>query len=95
MEYKKACKTGSDGWALRISGDNIIVTNMTNSYIYTDEETLKLSKNCRPSSVDSWMPLPKFPNYIPLDQNHKFFKEMYKKFRNKELERKIIDKSNS
>ncbi len=83
MKYKDSCKTGYDGWSLRTSGDNIVVTNGTHSHIYTTEECFEL-KDYDPKDTDSWMPLLQFPDHIPDDQNYKFYKDKYKKFHKKE-----------
>ena len=59
MKYKDSCKIGFEGWSLTTSGDNIVVTNGINSYIYTTEEYFEL-KDYHPMCTDSWMPLSLF-----------------------------------
>jgi len=88
MEYKKACKIGSDGWALRLSNDCIIVSSKISSRIHTGVEDLEL-KYYKSENFNDWMPFIKFPEYIPKSQLFDWIKEKYKKFRIEELNSKI------
>ena len=91
MEYQEACKDGYEFWAYRLSGNNLIVSiNGNKTHIYTDEEVFEI-KDYDLEDVDDWIPLPKCPDYLPKTtyQNHKFFKDKYRKLRKEELDNKI------
>ena len=90
MKFQDALKTGDEGWAFRLSGDNLVVAQPKYAFIYTSEEHFKI-QDYRPDNNKDWMPLPKCPKYIPGDQNHKWYRAVYRKFRVEELNDRIGD----
>lgn len=90
MKIEDAYKIGFEGWAFRLSGDNILAANIAHTNIYTDERSFEI-KNYSSDKTDDWIPLPEYPEYLPKDmkQNHNWFRAKYRKFREEELNIKV------
>jgi hypothetical protein len=88
MKFADACKTGEQGWALRLSGNNLLVGKDKIAHIYTDEEHIELKLYISEGFKD-WMPLLSLPPYISEAQAHDWHRAKYKNFRKQELDGRI------
>jgi hypothetical protein len=89
MEIEKAQRKGTrSGWAIRISGENLLIAKTTACYIYTDHEHFRIM-DYKPEDDDTWMPLPQCPKYIPDEQNHNWYRSAWRKFNKEETADKI------